>query len=406
VRVLVYPHSLEIGGSQLNAVDLAAAVRDRGHDVVVYGEPGPLVDRVAELGLEFIERRPSRVRPGPATALELRRLVRARRIEVVHGWEWPPILEGYAAASPGTGAAVVGSIMSMGVADFLPACVPLTVGTVGLQQATARSRSGAVRLLEPPVDIDQNRPGPFAASFRAAYPVPSGTLQVVVVSRLAVELKLEGILTAIEAVGRLAAERAVRLVIVGDGPARGTVSEAAARVNERVGRKVVLLTGQLPDPRGAYDCADVCLGMGGSALRALAFATPLIVQGEGGFFETCSEETVAQFLADGWYGVANRAAEEAVEHLVKQLDRLLTDADQRAALGWFGGELVRRRFSLGSAAELLETLYEESRQQRPPLGAWTRSGLAALPRLVSYKVSRRISRLRGRSARDDFNARH
>ena len=35
MRVLVYPHSMEIGGSQLNAVELGGAVRDLGHDVVV-----------------------------------------------------------------------------------------------------------------------------------------------------------------------------------------------------------------------------------------------------------------------------------------------------------------------------------------------------------------------------------
>ena len=35
MRVLVYPHAMEIGGSQLNAVETGAALRDRGHEVTV-----------------------------------------------------------------------------------------------------------------------------------------------------------------------------------------------------------------------------------------------------------------------------------------------------------------------------------------------------------------------------------
>jgi hypothetical protein len=35
VKVLVYPHVMEIGGSQLNAIEIAAAVRNRGHEVVI-----------------------------------------------------------------------------------------------------------------------------------------------------------------------------------------------------------------------------------------------------------------------------------------------------------------------------------------------------------------------------------
>ena len=46
MRVLVYPHTMEIGGCQLNAVETAGALRDRGHDVSVISAPGPLVELV------------------------------------------------------------------------------------------------------------------------------------------------------------------------------------------------------------------------------------------------------------------------------------------------------------------------------------------------------------------------
>jgi len=36
MRVLVYPHELAIGGSQINAIDLAAEIRTLGHEAIVY----------------------------------------------------------------------------------------------------------------------------------------------------------------------------------------------------------------------------------------------------------------------------------------------------------------------------------------------------------------------------------
>ena len=55
LRVVVYPHVMEIGGSQMNAIDLAAAVRDLGHQVTVYAEDGPLVDRVHQGGVDRLD---------------------------------------------------------------------------------------------------------------------------------------------------------------------------------------------------------------------------------------------------------------------------------------------------------------------------------------------------------------
>ncbi len=63
MRIIVHPHELGIGGSQLNAIELAAAVRDRGHETLVFGRSGPLRQRIDELGLEFVEAPPQGRRP-------------------------------------------------------------------------------------------------------------------------------------------------------------------------------------------------------------------------------------------------------------------------------------------------------------------------------------------------------
>ena len=120
MKILVYPHTMELGGSQLNAIQLAAAVRDRGHEVIVLSEPGLLVERVRAMNLEHIEVPAHRRRPSLGMMGTLARLVRDWDVDVVHGYEWPPILEAFYGLRCRRGIPVVGTIMSMSVAPFVP----------------------------------------------------------------------------------------------------------------------------------------------------------------------------------------------------------------------------------------------------------------------------------------------
>lgn len=404
MRVIVYPHDLGIGGSQLNAIELAAAVRDRGHDILVFGRSGPLRARIDELGLPFVEAPPQGKRPSLPTARALAELSRQRGIDVIHGYEWPPILDGVLAAARRRSPTVVGTVMSMSVPPFIPHSVPLTVGTAEMRDYEEAAGRLRVHLLEPPVDLEFNDPQSVdgVAEFREQHGIDETRLNIVSVGRLARELKLEGILTAIDVVGELAATHAVRLVLVGDGPARDEVDRAAETVNRRYGSGTVIRTGQIDDPRPAYAAADISLGMGGSALRALAYEKPLVVQGENGFWQTLTTSSATQFLWTGWYGIGEGSAAGA-ENLRSELTPLVADHHFRTELGIFGRQLVTERFSLTRAAEIQERIYLDAVTAPPP-----RLRLAetvALSRYSSYYLRKRIGRLRGTTAGDDFNAR-
>ncbi len=90
VKVLVYPHDLGMGGSQTNAIEIAAAMRPLGVEPIVFGQPGTLCHRIEQLGLEFVASPPPGPRPSPRVALRLRTLARTRKLDVLHGYEWPP----------------------------------------------------------------------------------------------------------------------------------------------------------------------------------------------------------------------------------------------------------------------------------------------------------------------------
>lgn len=405
MRVLVYPHDLAIGGSQLNAIEIAAAMRPAGVEPLVVGRTGALVERIEELGLDFLKTPDPGRRPSVRVAASVRRLVDERGLDLLHGYEWPPTLELVAAGGLRGRPPVVSTVMSMAVAPFVPHDVHLVVGTEQIA-ATERARGrDRVHVIEPPVDLAHNvHPGDeTVAALRVRHGLTGDRPLVVVVSRLADQLKLEGLLHAMALAADLAAtDDAFDLLVVGDGPARDRVAEGAEAANRRAERRVVVLAGELRDPRPAYAAADVCIGMGGSALRALAFAKPLVVQGESGFFLPLSEETADVFSWQGWYGTG-ADPELGVAALREALVPLLRDPALRERRAALGRRLVER-CSVEAAAQQQLRIYEEALVSAPGAVRHAADSGRAAAQLVRYKVARKSARLVGRGAAEDFNA--
>jgi glycosyltransferase involved in cell wall biosynthesis len=404
MRILVHPHASEIGGSQLNAVDLAAAVRDLGHEVLMTCEDGPLVDRVLARGLEHLRLPPGGRRPSPASSARLDRLVVERGVDVVHTHEWPPVFDAlWSRARRGT--AVVGTVMSMSVVPFYPRSVPLLVGTEQIREAAIEAGHRRVVLLEPPVDTDVDHPGVVAGGFRAEHGLAADVPLVAMVCRLVPELKLEGLLAACDAVGELAASgRAVQLVIAGDGRSRPEVEERAQRANAAAGSRVVVLTGQLEDPRPAYAAADIMVGQGGSALRGMAFGKPLVVVGEEGFSDLLTPLTAPRFLRKGWFGLGPGSLGEGVPALREALDRLLRQQELGPELGRFARDLVVERFGLERAARLLVEEYARAVTTPVPVAEQAVDVARSTGGMLAHKARRRVQRWRGTARTDDANA--
>jgi len=363
VKILVYPHLMEIGGSQLNAIELAGRVSQRGHDVVLFGPDGALVSVVDKLGLEYIRSPREHAWPSARNIARLRQIVRERDIDVVHGYEWGPSVELAFGAQLLAGVPIVTTVMSMSVPTFLPRRSSIVVGTAELerQQKVLRSR---VHLMEPPIDTVQNAASDNREA-RKRFGFEGSDVVAAIVCRLTTDLdKLQGTLTAITAFGRLAAEASVRLLVVGDGPGFSEVCALAAAVNAQNAREVVVVTGEMIDPSDAYNAADVVLGMGSSAMKGMAFARPLIVQGTNGYWRLLDESSLPTFLDQGWFGANGGGADD----LIPIMGSLLACPERRSELGALGRDLVIDRFSLDAAANHLIDIYGEAVRVGSPGG--------------------------------------
>jgi glycosyltransferase involved in cell wall biosynthesis len=235
-----------------------------------------------------------------------------------------------------------------------------------------------------------NAPDPAdGLRFRAEHGISAEESVVAIVSRLDLWLKMDSLMDAITAAGTLAAERAVRLVVVGDGMARETLTRRAEAVNAAHGREVVIMAGPMVDPVPAYRAADVVIGMGTSLLRGMATGKPTVLVGELGFVEIVRPDTIAPFLQQGFWGVGDGEGGAARLHRALA-DVLDLPAAERAALGEFGRRFVTERFGLERSADILMEIYRDVLAWSPDRNRFARDLALTPAKVLTHKVRQRL----------------
>lgn len=391
MRVLVCPHQLSMGGSQLNALELASSMSRYGNEPVVYAAPGVLADVVRDLGLEWAEA-PAPHDTGLAWSRQLHDVVQQRNIEMVHTFEWRPGIK--AALAGRLRVPTLMSVMAMDVPAFLPNHLPITVGTPALRRKMlAQGRTS--HLLEPPVDLarhDVAGPAELAAA-RARWQVPENAVVVSMVTMLTTALeKLQGVLEAIRVVDRLAAIQPIHLLIAGDGEGAEVVRRRAEDVNRRHGKTVIQPVGFQLDPTSVYAAADVMLGMGASALTGLAHGKALIVQGEAGFWRILDEASADGFIDGGWFGHGGAGSGD----LQRALKQLIAQPALRSHLGAYGRTLMQRRYGMDAAAAHLAAIYVATALGRPARREVASSMARSMAGGAKYLAAKRFGSVVGR----------
>lgn len=375
MKILVFAQRLDVGGTQVNAIELTAALRDLwGHDVALFAAPGPMSELVRQKRLRFLPAPDALFHPSPARMRALRDVARRERPDLIHVWDWPQCLDAYYAAHLFDRIPMVTTVMSMVVPRLLPKALPTTFGTPELVDKAKTAGRTPVELILPPVDVHLNAPGAVdATSFREQSGIKDGDVTLVTVSRLVAWLKGESLRRTIRVVRALGHEFPLRLVIVGDGPARAELHALAQEANKELGRAAVVLVGPMIDPRPAYEAADIIVGMGGSALRGMAFGKPVVVVGEANFSAPFNPKTADSFYYNGIYGLGSN--EPGDGRLLADIRGVVERPEQFAALGEYAREFVLQHFNLETVSGRLARFFEHAVARPPRLSTAAVDGL-------------------------------
>lgn len=351
MKLLVFVDHLIIGGVPINAIDLAATLAAKhGHDVVMFGSPGPASQIARQRGLRLIDAPPARGRPSLARMRALRRTIRTERPDVLQVWDWRACLDAYHAAYLSLRVPILLCHSTMELERMLPKHTPTTYMTPELADQARRDSRSHVTYLPVPTDLSMVVQTQDPEPFRAACGASSTDVLFVTVSRLDTWIKSESLMRTVSAVCKLGrSQPSIMLAIVGDGEARPMLEKAAQETNARLGRRAVVLCGEMADPRAAYAAADVVVGMGGSALRGMAAGKPVIIVGKNGFADKLDAKTQDMFLYQGMYGYGD-GSDTSLEAAMRSLTG---DAVQRDQDGAVAQRFVQRHFDLPTTAAVL-----------------------------------------------------
>ena len=155
----------------------------------------------------------------------------------------------------------------------------------------------------------------------------------------------------LEVAARVARERPrARFLLAGEGPQRGVIEAAIARLGlaERV--RLLGMRADVPDVLAATDVSVLTShyeGFSNTQMESLAAGVPVVTTHWAG---------VEELVRDGLEGYVVPGSD--AEALAERVSLLLADPEQRVRMGAIGRERVESRFGLDATASALLALYE------------------------------------------------
>jgi hypothetical protein len=133
--------------------------------------------------------------------------------------------------------------------------------------------------------------------------------------------------------------------------------------------------------------------MGSSALKGMAFAKPLIVQGAQGYWQLLDAGSADTFLDQGFYGCGpNRFGRVGHAALAQELDVLAGSELTRRRLGALGRRIVEARFSLTAAVTCQTGIYETARSHPADARQRRQSLRRTAVEVAKFKIHRSLYR--------------
>jgi glycosyltransferase involved in cell wall biosynthesis len=368
IRVVHVLDSLDIGGTELNAVRTAERLDRERFDIqfVCLRASGPLRPRLDALGIPVTEIPIPSLFSAAAfrRGLWIRDLVRRAGIHVVHAHD--PY--GNTLAAPfvrlaGRGAVIASqrwlrnvhaarlrfaNRMAYRFAHRVLANSPAVGETVVRHEGVSRDR-----LVVIPNFVEEEAFAPLSAERRSIFRRQAGLAQDDVAIGVVANLyPVKNHAMLLRAAGRLAAAWPdVKFVLIGEGKERDalTVLRRELRLDDRV-----LMPGRMANEPGVAGIIDIAVltsleeGFPNWIVEAMAAGRPVVATSVGG---------IPDAVLDGATGTLVGSGDD--EGLANALDRLLGDPDLRRRMGGAARARARSLYHVDTVIGALEGLYEE-----------------------------------------------
>lgn len=190
------------------------------------------------------------------------------------------------------------------------------------------------------------------------------TNKIIHISRLAHEKlnSIEGIVNATPKIAKKFPH--TQVLIVGNGEYFDRVARLARKVNQRLKKQAIIMTGSVKDddmPK-IMSLADIVIGVGRVALEAMACGKPVVIAGTlvgpfgGNYAGIVTKSNVDELRAHNFSG-RNSFEKTTPDKIVEDCIGLLEDAEYRLSLGSFGREYVEQEHDIRIVVRKVEAVY-------------------------------------------------
>jgi glycosyltransferase involved in cell wall biosynthesis len=361
--------SFGVGGQERVALDLAIGQKQRGHQVSVISlappPDGAMADEFREHGIavDRVEKRGEGV--DPLLVPRLARTLRRMQAEIVHTHNPLPLIYGAPAARLAGAAAIhtkhgrnpagrANRLLRRAAAQLAHAFVAVSETTAEQAREQHDAPRSRMHTIANGIRLDRYHPD---AEARAAARVELGLGDAIVVGTVGRLDTYKNQAMLVRAMAPLLSSQ-VRLVIVGDGPARGDVEAAVAALPEP---RWVVMTGRRMDVPRLMPAFDIfCLSSQTEGLplvvpEAMSAGLPIVSTAVGGI------PTVVDVGETGFLVPVDEAA------LRTALQTLIDDPARARAMGTRAREVALERYDYGRMVDAYLALYQNAISNRSSL---------------------------------------
>lgn len=367
-KILMATMGLDIGGAETHIVELSKQLKSMGHDVVVVSNGGVYVSEILAAGIRHYDAPLHRRSIGcMRRALRiLKQVIRQEKPDIVHAHaRIPGFLCGILHRNMGFPFVTTAHwvFQTSGGLRYLTDWGQRTIAVSDDIKAYLIREYGIpaeqISVTINGIDTDKFSPQVSGEKVLEEFGLDAGRPVVSYVSRMDEDRALVA-RQLIEIAPEL--ERrvpGVQLLIAGGGNVFDELSAMAAQVNQRLGHKVIAMTGPRTDINEIVAAGDVFVGVSRAALEAMAAAKPVIVAGNEGYQglfgpDKLEEARLGNFCCRGLErSDPNRLLQDVS-------DVLRASQARRKELGAYGRQVIFDYYSVRRMAQDCLDMYDKA----------------------------------------------
>lgn len=370
-KILMATMGLDIGGAETHIVELSKQLKVMGHDVVVVSNGGVYVPEIEAAGIRHYEAPLHRRSVGcmHRSLGVLRKVIRQEKPDIVHaharipgflcgilhkGMGFPFVTTAHWVFQTGGGLRYLTNWgqRTIAVSDDIKEYLVREYGVPA--EHISVTING--------IDTDKFSPEVSGAKVLKEFELDANAPVVSYVSRMDADRALVA-RQLIEIAPEL--ERrvpGVQLLIAGGGNVFDELNEMADRVNKKLGRRMIAMTGPRTDINEVVAAGDVFVGVSRAALEAMAAAKPVIVAGNEGYQGLFGPDKLDQARLGNFCcrGLELSTPERLLEDVAAVLN---LPGERRDGLGAYGRQVIFDYYSVRRMAQDCLDMYAKARRR-------------------------------------------